>query len=95
MFRKVFQLCGVLLIGWYVALTIGLTEMLVAGQITLGSYLVWAFIQVGFGCGLGVMMIVFNPHSLIQNYYMKFHRMVDHRRDRRSFAEKIGVDEEE
>lgn len=94
-FRRVFQICGVAVVGWFAALAIGLVQLFAQGDLPLGAFLLRMFLCVCGGCGLGVLMMLLNPHKVIQNYQsMRVHRMVGQRRDARSFAEKIGADDD-
>jgi len=54
-----------------------------------------ASICIGFVGGLGMMLIFFDPHHVIQNYYMSFHRLVEPKSERKSFANRIGAGDDE
>jgi hypothetical protein len=95
-FRKVFQLCGVLVLGWNAAAAIVAIQVFAGGEMAAGTFALRLFLFVCGGCGLGLVMILFNPHKVIQNYQsMRVHRMVGHRRDGSTFADKIGVGDDE
>ena len=79
--------------------TFGTYNSLVAAFV-IGTTPIWhgilmASICIGFVGGLGMMLIFFDPHHVIQNYYMSFHRLVEPKSERKSFANRIGAGDDE
>ena len=94
-FRKLCQAFGVVLIAigiwfaatWLIAIFDGEAGIL-WGLLGIG-------LNLGIWSGLGLLFLVFDPHDVIRNHYMSFHRLVKPDSRHRSFGERIGVGDED
>ena len=96
MFRKISQAFGVFLSLTGILWTYNwLVAAFVLGTTPIWFGILMALINLGTVAGLGMLLIFFDPHQVLQNYYMSFHRLVEPRKERRSFADRIGVGDDE
>jgi hypothetical protein len=95
MFRKFCQACGVALIAWGFWFAWTWVIAIAAGDVgvLLGVFAI--FLDLSLTAGFGLMLIVFDPHQVIQNHWMSYHRLVEPRGNPKSFAEKIGVGDDD
>jgi type IV secretory pathway TrbL component len=96
MFRKISQAFGVILsLVGILAAGNWLVAALVIGTVPIWLGTLMAIICLGFIAGLGMLLIFFDPHQVLQNYYMSFHRLVEPQGERKSFGERIGAGDDE
>lgn len=95
MFRKFGQAFGAFLLLVGILWTYQWVFAALAGVVSVWLGLVMAFCTLGFVGGLGMLLIFFDPQKVIQNYFTSFHRLVQPREERRSFADRIGVGDDD
>ncbi len=83
------------LIALGIQIAIALFFAAARGDISFFLSVVLACISLGMISGLGLMFMIFNPHQVIQTYYMSFHRLVEPKRVDKSFSERIHVSDED
>lgn len=94
-FNKVCQIFGLILFGLGIWSACNWLFAILNGNASLGWGILAIFLNLAVLSGLGLLFMVFNPHQVIQNYYVSLHRLVEPRRDRQSFADKIHVGDDE
>ena len=93
LFRKVAQALGVTLVLWglYRAAICG--WQMVQGEVSIAGGALTIFLLISILCGVGLLLVLFDPHKLIQTDSYKLDRL-NRQRPRQSFAEKIHADDE-
>ena len=94
-FRKICQIVGVLLVGLGVWLASERLISMLNGETTVFRGILGILLELTLVSGLGMMFLLFDPHRVIQSDSFSLHRLVQPRRDTRSFAEKIHVGEDD
>ena len=94
-FRKLCQILGLVLFGVGIWFAWNWLLAMLTGDAAIGWGLLGVFLNLAVLSGLGLLFMIFDPHQVIQNYYVSLHRLVEPRNKSRSFADKIGVGEED
>jgi len=66
-----------------------------SGDISPGWGIVFVILELCVTCGGGLMLIIFDPGVLIDLNIFALHRLVEPKRERKSFADRIHVDEDD
>ncbi|MFT5304269.1 MAG: hypothetical protein ACI87E_003609 [Mariniblastus sp.] len=93
-FRKVCQIFGVVLIVlgiWCACLEI---EAILEGRIGIRWGLVFVAINLFVLSGIGTLFLCFDPHKVIQSHWISVFRLVDPAQQGDSFASRIGASDE-
>ena len=65
------------------------------GEVGIIAGLTLVILELCVTCGAGAMLLVFDPHKLLQANAFSLSRLVETKRERKSFADRIHVDEED
>ena len=99
-FQKVCQAFGVVMIGWAIYSCLLFAGAILRGDSPVGLGLFMILIKIGTQGGIGLLLIVFDPHKVIQaigslGSLGGLSRLVEQRSSRPSFADRIGADDDE
>ncbi len=94
-FRKICQIFGVFLVGLGIWFAWNSLITIMSGEIAVLWGVLAILFELAIVSGVGMLFIIFDPHQVIQSDSFSLHRLVQPRRDIRSFGQKIGAGEDD